>query len=656
VPQQIAITRIAPVLLLASLLVCTSIAAGAERLPIVGRWPYGAATAIAVDGKQIYAGASGGIIIFTLSQGEPVELARFVTPGAVRNLALSKDKLYVANADAGLRVYDVSNPAAAKELAGWECTDRVSDVIIDGPRAYAAAGEEGVRAIDLKTMKEVGAWTPPDGRAATKLHLLPGALYISLRGAGINLAVVDVSNPTALKHLSSHEFQGEVADVTSEGNRAYVLHNVIDRTPPRPFPTDTYLSELDVTNPHEPKLIRTLGPEKHASFWVEVQDSYAYLSSMEKGLHVVDLKSDTLEPLRHMDIRRGSGVSLLVRSTLYLAVPRQDPKGIWLLDVSQPAAPKTIANLPLPHQAEGVFISGNYAYVAEGLDGLRILDVSDPRHPKEVGHLEKPYMSLAEDLWVTGSEVYMADGNGLAIIDASDPTKPVMDTYIDDRPHTMNHWVEGCMRSGNYLYVAAASELRIFDVSDPRNVSEVATLPMRRAREVCVEGNLLYVIDVNYGLRIVDISNPRAPAEVGAVKTVGNPYDVVVKDGYAYVTDSGSSRDGKPGLGLAVIDVRDPKKVKIVSNLYGPIEEGATKVQGLDIQGTTVYMGTVYSEGVWKIDVSDPLHPIKIGHRDTPGAALNVKVRGDLVYVADYSHGLVILGTGAETSDCPPAK
>jgi len=634
-----------------SLLLCLSALAGAEKLPVVGSWPYGAATAIAVERHRIYAGASGGIIIFDASGESLVELGRFATPGSVRQLVLSGGKLYVANGDAGLRVYDVSAPRSVKEVAVWEGAGRASDVVLEGSYAYLAVGKTGIRAIDLRTMKEAGSWTPPDGQAARELHLPPGTLYAALGGTGLNLAVIDARDPTALKQMCFLEFKGEVSNMASSDNRVYVLHNVIERKHPRPFPTDTYLSELDVTNPRSPKVLRTLGPEKHAGFWIEVSGKYAYLSSKETGLRVVDLSGNSLEAACKISIGHGSGAAILDGSTLHVSVPRQDPKGIWLLDVSEPTKPRPIANLPLPHQAEGVFVSGNYAYIAEGHDGLRILDVSDPGHPKEVGHLEEPYMQLGEDLWVTGTEVYMADGNGLAIIDASDPTKPVMSTYVDDRPHKMNHWVEGCMRSGDYLFVAAWTELRIFDVTDPRDVSEVATLPMRRAREVWVEGNLVYVVDVNYGLRIVDISNPRAPVEVGGVKTVGRPYDVVVKDGYAYVTDSGRGPGGKRGLGLVVIDVSDPKKAKIVSHLYGPEEEGATKVQGLDIQGKTVYMGTVYSEGVWKIDVSDPLNPVKIASHDTPGAALNVKVRGDLVYVADYTHGLIILGTGAQDAE-----
>ena len=32
----------------------------------------------------------------------------------------------------------------------------------------------------------------------------------------------------------------------------------------------------------------------------------------------------------------------------------------------------------MSHQTEGIFVRGQYAYLAHGVDGLRILDISDP--------------------------------------------------------------------------------------------------------------------------------------------------------------------------------------------------------------------------------------------------------------------------------------
>jgi hypothetical protein len=37
-----------------------------------------------------------------------------------------------------------------------------------------------------------------------------------------------------------------------------------------------------------------------------------------------------------------------------------------------------------------VYVSGNYAYVADGYAGLRVIDVSNPSNPREVGYFDTP--------------------------------------------------------------------------------------------------------------------------------------------------------------------------------------------------------------------------------------------------------------------------
>jgi len=618
-------------------------------LPIIGTWPYGTASALLLDGNLLYAGSGGGVIIFDVSGPDPVEVGRIPTKGTVPGLALYGTHLLIANNYAGLSVYDVSDPTSPQKAGSWQAVARVQRVVVNGSYAYLAASDEGVRVIDLNTLQEVDSWLPPEG-TADDLHLRPDTLYVSLGGTLSNLAILDASDPADLQYAVSQQYSGVLSDIAGSGDTAYLLHNVIEPIPPRPYPTNTYLEELDVTNPQSPLAVRTLGPAEHAGTHLEIKDGYAYLSSGQTGLRAVDLAGAILDPAGELSINLGSSVMAMSDSTIYLGVAKKDPKGVWLVDVSTPTNPTRTSHAPLPHQAEGVFVSGDHAYIADGQDGLHVIDISDPWNLLEAGNLEEPYMYLGEDLWVTGTEVYVADGTGIAIIDASDPANPVMDTYFDTRPHTMDYWIEGCMRSGDYLYVAASTELRILDVADPQNVSEVAALPVLNAKEVCVDGDHVYVADGKYGMRVVNISDPLSPYEVAGVPTVGKPYDVVVKDGYAYFTDSNKNGVGEPGLGLAIIDVSDPTNPFIVSNLYGPIVGGATKCQGVDIQGDTVYMVTVQN-GLWQIDVSDKQNPVQIGYCDTPGAALNVKVRGKFAYVADYGTGVTIVGTDG----LPPA-
>ena len=60
--------------------------------------------------------------------------------------------------------------------------------------------------------------------------------------------------------------------------------------------------------------------------------------------------------------------------------------GLWIIDVSNPAAPVEVS--VLLGGAVGVEVVGGLAYVAAGSSGLRIIDVSNPEAPVELGALD----------------------------------------------------------------------------------------------------------------------------------------------------------------------------------------------------------------------------------------------------------------------------
>ncbi len=76
-----------------------------------------------------------------------------------------------------------------------------------------------------------------------------------------------------------------------------------------------------------------------------------------------------------------------------------------------------------PGYAYNVFVSGNYAYVADGRAGLSVIDISNPFSTQEVGYYDTP--GPAKDVFVSGNYVYVANGKaGLRIIDISHPSSP----------------------------------------------------------------------------------------------------------------------------------------------------------------------------------------------------------------------------------------
>ena len=98
--------------------------------------------------------------------------------------------------------------------------------------------------------------------------------------------------------------------------------------------------------------------------------------------------------------------------------------------------------------AWGVYVSGGYAYVADGDSGLAVINVSDPTNPGTPVYRDTT--GDAKGVYVSGDYAYVADkASGLAVIDISDPINLGTPVYEDT-----NGSAYGVYVSGNYAYVA----------------------------------------------------------------------------------------------------------------------------------------------------------------------------------------------------------
>lgn len=227
--------------------------------------------------------------------------------------------------------------------------------------------------------------------------------------------------------------------------------------------------------------------------------------------------------------------------------------GLYILDVSNPGSPLLVGNYDYPEPkwdiiTYEVYVRDNYAYLANG-DYLFIVDVSDPTSPTLAGKYNTPF--YAYGIFVKGNYAYVADQlGGLVIIDVSNPTSPVLTGSYSTTGYAMGVYV-----SDNYAYVTESWEsgggkLLIIDVSNPASPKLVGTCNTpREAYKVFVRDNYAYVAATYGGLQILDISNPTSPRLAGSYITYGDALDVYVKGKYAYVADV---------FDLQIINISDP--------------------------------------------------------------------------------------------------
>ncbi len=217
-----------------------------------------------------------------------------------------------------------------------------------------------------------------------------------------------------------------------------------------------------------------------------------------------------------------------------------------------------------------------------------------------------------------------AGGQGLMVVDISDPANPVYAGGYDTPGTTVQAAI-----AGDYAYLAdCSSGLQVIDITDPTNPSLAGSYDTDGvAVGIALAGDYAYIADSNSGLAVIDISNPGSPTYAGGYNTPGSAQGVSISGDYAYVGD------GTVG-GLQVLDISDPTNPTPAGSYDTPgMAYGAT------LSGDYAYVADGFSGGVLVLDISDPTSPTYVGDYDTPGYAYWVSLWGDRAFVADGTLG-----------------
>jgi hypothetical protein len=132
----------------------------------VGKLPYyGWIRAVATSGTTAYVGADRALVILDVSAPEhPVMLGEVVLPSNANtnDVALAFPYAYVADSFGGLRILDVSVPAAPVEVGFYETPGYAYGVAVNGSRAYVAGSDYTLRVVNVSNPTapiEVGYYT-----------------------------------------------------------------------------------------------------------------------------------------------------------------------------------------------------------------------------------------------------------------------------------------------------------------------------------------------------------------------------------------------------------------------------------------------------------------------------------------------------------------
>ena len=259
---------------------------------------------------------------------------------------------------------------------------------------------------------------------------------------------------------------------------------------------------------------------------------YALLCCRGSGLSILDI--NTTPPVEVAFVpQSGNGIGTQeVRTYGHYAVVCMDGIASGIIDLADVSNPQVISTIPGGQHTLQVY--KNYAIFAGGNSpvGLEIYDIIDPFNPSFVSSYDPYYYhdyAIRNDT-LAGFGIY---GDGIDLIDISNIAQP---DPIGHFNYTSSGAHNGVFSNdGRYLFVGdeigQGPWTRVFDVSDPQSVSQVADIivdPNVVVHNCEIKGDHLYIAHYVLGLRVWNVEDPLLPYEVAFYDTfpqVGGGYN-----------------------------------------------------------------------------------------------------------------------------------
>jgi hypothetical protein len=579
-----------------------------------------------VAGDYAYlADDAGGLKVIDISDPTATSIvATFPTTGAAKCVKVSGNYAYVACYSAGLEVVDITYPASPSAAGTFDPGSNAWGVTVSGDYCYLTNGT-GLCAIDIRdpdNPQGVDCYTTPG--TAWKVCLAGEYAFVADNTFGLH--IVDIADPVLPPiPIAVCSEVGGARSLSVDGNIAYMTSD------------DVGLAAVDISNPRNPGFsndwsCNTPGNARD----VAIAGDVAYVADGYPDLVMVDITEPqnlTWEGGYDWETRyggahaRGEANDIVVSGTYAYLADGKD--GLRIFDISDPENPNKVKDVKTPsgyhHSYQGIVVEGDYAYIADGETGLQVVKVSPVADAKNVSGYNTP--GFAYGLAVEGAIAYIADGlNGLVAIDTQDlENLELVGAY--NTPGTAYHVAIDSV----FAYIAdGRSGLQVVNVAE-RDANLTGELLLDRYPvNAAVEGNYAYLACRDSGLVVANVSNPENPYYIARYRYGGNGdiRDIVHQDGYAYAADS--------LYGLHVMYVARADWPRMHGQCPAP---GAVGVAVLD----TISCVAMGPSGIQTVQVQDPVVPESLAVYDTPGHAWDVSMDTLYAYVADGSSGLQVI-------------
>jgi hypothetical protein len=413
-------------------------------------------------------------------------------------------RAFVANAEAGLLVLDISNPSQPTRVGSLATSGQARAIQVVGNTAYVAHLSSGLQIFDVSNPSTpilLGGYdTPGQG-----LAVAVSGTTVAIADGNSGLQLVNVSNPSAPVFLGAYDTPGNAEDVQIVGSRAFVADG------------SGGLQIISISDPTRPSSIGQLQPREEVN-QVEIVGNLAFLGSYA---------------------------------------------GLLIVDVTDPALPRPKGAYDVRGLVRGLEVVGNYVFLI-GWDRLTVIDFSNPELPRLVSRYISSWGVTGGD--VSGDHAYLLNGNGLTveILDVSMFTAPPLASVIQTEPQDVET-AEG--QTVSFTVTASGTRPLFFQWQRDGKPIPDATSSMLTLTNVTPDLSGIYSVSVSNsagsdsstGALLFVAPLPTPPTKLRLLPTAGSDWKLDVTDlkpGKTYVLQVREQLDGS---WVSVSDIVGPE-------------------------------------------------------------------------------------------------
>jgi hypothetical protein len=486
---------------------------------------------------------------------------------------------------AGLRILDVSDPTRPVPLGYHLPIDEedgdleaVYDLQVFEGVAYISAGRQALQLVDVSDPTQptlLKDYRSELGVFVSAVRIADSKAYIATQ---TDLLVFDTSTPASPELIATVPTEANIEDLVVDGTRVYALYWGIGDY--------TGFQVFEISDPANP-VPSPLYEFEYQSYKLAAQEGQVFVAGTRTGL----LAYDATDPDNAFEL---GGYSPPIRAHCVDAVGSFAAVGggvdgerhtFHMVDASDPAVPQVISNYKTSHSVADVIFDGTLAFL--GGNGVEVLDLSDPTDPVSLAKIDG--LGLVRSLKVVDTILYaVAYQGGMSILDIQDPTSPQV--LLARHDGQGSQWFDLAV-DGSYAYLVKSGGFFVYNVQTSSSPLFVSSLPLDfgptlpyTLMKIEIKGEKAIIAGGSRnGVVVIDLSDPANPKLDLDYFVNGDKTDLEIEGGIGFFA---AGRDG----GLQILDLFDPLQPAFLGSFVSTGLKSAGETVGVDVEGDDIYL------------------------------------------------------------------